>query len=169
MSTSPIVIRDAIIEDATLIAPLLGELGYPSQPDGVRARLARLLAREDSRVFVAERAARVLGVLGLHRMPVLTSPSDIAMIIALVVTERARRSGVGRLLVARAEDEARVWRCGRIMVRAPNAAPTPTRSTSTSATTTPAGGSRRRSDRENRHPRALPGRSAPGSEHRSAP
>jgi GNAT superfamily N-acetyltransferase len=116
MSTSPIVIRDAIIEDATLIAPLLGELGYPSQPDGVRARLARLLAREDSRVFVAERAARVLGVLGLHRMPVLTSLSDIAMIIALVVTERARRSGVGRLLVARAEDEARVWRCGRIMV-----------------------------------------------------
>jgi GNAT superfamily N-acetyltransferase len=116
MSGPPVVIRDAIIEDASVIAPLLGELGYPSQPDGVRTRLARLLARDDSRVFVAERAAKVLGVLGLHRIPVLTSLSDIAMIIALVVTERARRSGVGRLLVARAEDEARVWQCGRIMV-----------------------------------------------------
>lgn len=116
MPDSPVVIRDAIIEDASVIAPLLGELGYPSQPDGVRTRLARLLAREDSRVFVAERAAKVLGVLGLHRIPVLTSLSDIAMIIALVVAERARRSGVGRLLVSRAEDEARVWQCGRIMV-----------------------------------------------------
>ena len=111
-----IVVRDAIIEDASVIATLLGELGYPSQPDGVRSRLARLLAREGSRVFVAERSARVLGVLGLHRMPVLTSLSDIAMIIALVVTERARGAGVGRLLVARAEDQARVWQCERIMV-----------------------------------------------------
>ena len=111
-----IAIRDAIIEDASAIAALLGELGYPSQPEGVRARLARLLARDGSRVFVAERAAKVLGVLALHRMAVLTSLSDIAMIIALVVTERERRAGVGRLLIARAEEEARAWQCGRIMV-----------------------------------------------------
>ena len=111
-----IAIRDAIIEDAGVIASLLGELGYPSQPDGVRARLARLLVREGSRVFVAEREATVIGVLGLDRMPVLTSVNDVAMIIALVVTARERRSGVGRLLIARAEDEARAWQCGRIMV-----------------------------------------------------
>ena len=113
---SRITVRDAIIEDAAVIAPLLGELGYPSQPDGVRARLARLLVRDGSRVFVAEREATVLGVLGLDRIPVLTSLSDVAMIIALVVTERARGAGVGRLLLARAEDEARAWQCGRIMV-----------------------------------------------------
>jgi N-acetylglutamate synthase-like GNAT family acetyltransferase len=111
-----IVVRDAIIEDASVIATLLGELGYPSQTEGVRARLARLLAREGSRVFVAERSAKALGVLGLHRMPVLTSLGDIAMIIALVVTERARGAGVGRLLVARAEEQARVLQCERIMV-----------------------------------------------------
>ena len=111
-----IVVRDAIIEDASVIATLLGELGYPSQTEGVRARLARLLAREGSRVFVAERSAKALGVLGLHRMPVLTSLGDIAMIIALVVTERARGAGVGRLLVARAEEQARVWQCERITV-----------------------------------------------------
>jgi GNAT superfamily N-acetyltransferase len=114
--TSAIAIRDAIIEDSATIAHLLGELGYPSTPEGVRQRLARLLPREDTRVFVAERSARVLGVLGLHRMPVVTSVNDIAMIIALVVTEEAQRTGVGRQLVERAEEEARVWRCGRIMV-----------------------------------------------------
>jgi GNAT superfamily N-acetyltransferase len=114
---SPTVsIRDAIVEDYATIAHLLGELGYPSMPDGVRQRLARLLPREDTRVFVAEHSASILGALGLHRMPMLTSVSDIAMIIALVVTEEARRTGVGRRLVERAEDEARLWRCGRIMV-----------------------------------------------------
>lgn len=114
--TAVVAIRDAIVEDTATIAPLLGELGYPSAPDGVRQRLARLLPREDTRVFVAERNARVLGVLGLHRMPVLTSVNDIAMIIALVVTEEAQRTGVGRHLVERAEEEARLWQCGRIMV-----------------------------------------------------
>jgi GNAT superfamily N-acetyltransferase len=114
--TSVVGIRDAIVEDYATIAHLLAELNYPAMPDGVRQRLARLLPREDTRVFVAEREAKLLGVLALHRMAVLTSLSDIAMIIALVVTERARRSGVGRLLVTRAEDEARAWRCGRIMV-----------------------------------------------------
>ncbi|HEU5184080.1 MAG TPA: GNAT family N-acetyltransferase [Gemmatimonadaceae bacterium] len=99
-----------------MIAKLLDELGYPSTPDGVRQRLARLLPRDDTRIFVAERAAHVLGVLGLHRMPVLTEVNDIAMIIALVVADEARRTGIGRTLLERAEDEARLWRCGRIMV-----------------------------------------------------
>ena len=113
---SSLAIRDAILEDSTAIANLLDELGYPSLTDGVRQRRARLLHGEDSRVFVAARSAKVLGVLGLHRMPVLTSVNDIAMIVALVVTAKARRTGVGRALLERAEDEARVWRCGRIMV-----------------------------------------------------
>ncbi|MGQ0714469.1 MAG: GNAT family N-acetyltransferase [Gemmatimonadaceae bacterium] len=111
-----LAIRDAILEDSGAISSLLEELGYPSLADGVRQRLSRMLHREDSRVFVAERSAKVLGVLGLHRLPVLTSINDVAMIVALVVTAKARRSGVGRALLARAEDEARVWRCGRIMV-----------------------------------------------------
>jgi GNAT superfamily N-acetyltransferase len=75
-----------------------------------------MLHGEDSRVFVAERSAKILGVLGLHRVPVLTSVNDVAMIVALVVTAKARRVGVGRALLARAEDEARAWRCGRIIV-----------------------------------------------------
>jgi GNAT superfamily N-acetyltransferase len=112
----PLAIRDAIVEDASMIAHLLDELGYPSQTDGVRQRLARLLPREDTRVFIAEHDAKLLGVLGVHRMPVLTSLNDVAMIVALVVTEQARRTGVGRRLVDRAEEEARVWQCGRLMV-----------------------------------------------------
>jgi GNAT superfamily N-acetyltransferase len=116
VTTTSVSIRDAIVEDYTTIASLLDELGYPSLPDGVRQRLARLLPRDDSRVFVAERGATVLGVLAVHRLPVLTSLNDVAIIVALVVAEEAQRTGVGRRLVERAEEEARLWRCGRIMV-----------------------------------------------------
>jgi GNAT superfamily N-acetyltransferase len=115
-TTTAVSIRDAIVEDYATIARLLDQLGYPSLPDGVRQRLARLLPRDDTRVFVAERGASVLGALGVHRMPVLTSLSDIAMIIALVVAEEARHAGIGRRLVERAEEQARIWQCGRIMV-----------------------------------------------------
>lgn len=118
--TPPFAIRDAIIEDAAAIAPLLGQLGYPADPQSVRQRLSRLLPREDTRVFLAERHAKILGVIGVHRMPVLTAINDVAMILALVVTEDARGEGVGRRLVERAEEEARVWRCGQIMVTSAN-------------------------------------------------
>jgi GNAT superfamily N-acetyltransferase len=49
-------------------------------------------------------------------MPVLTSLNDIAMIVALVVAAETWRAGIGRRLVERAEEQARIWRCGRIMV-----------------------------------------------------
>lgn len=114
--SSVVAIRDAIVEDSAMIAHLLDELGYPSTADGVRQRLAKLLPRDDTRIFVAERGARVLGALGLHRLPMLTEVNDVAMIIALVVADEARRTGVGRSLLERAEDEAQLWRCGRIMV-----------------------------------------------------
>ena len=100
---SAVAIRDTILEDNATIARLLDELGYPSSPDGVRQRLARLLPRDDTRVFVAERGASILGALALHRMPVLTSINDIAMILALVVTEEARLWGCGRIMVTSAE------------------------------------------------------------------
>jgi len=46
------VIRRAMPEDAAQIAPLLGELGYPSTAAQVEARLAALPANE--LLFVAE-------------------------------------------------------------------------------------------------------------------
>jgi GNAT superfamily N-acetyltransferase len=116
------VVRAASPADAPALASLLGELGYPSEADRVRARLARVLAtRGDSAtdsVFVAadSRARDVLGMLALHQFSALHDDAPVALITALVVAERARGLGVGRRLVDRAVETARRWGCTRLMV-----------------------------------------------------
>ena len=110
------IVRDATAADAPALAPLLGELGYPAAADALASRMQRMLARDDQRVFVAERDGRALGLLALHVFPVLAYDRDLAMIMALVVTESARGLGVGRALIERAEAVAKSLGASRLMV-----------------------------------------------------
>ena len=110
------MVRDATVADAPLLAPLLGELGYPAADDALASRMRRMLARDDQRVFVAERDEAVLGLLALHVFPVLAYDRDLAMIMALVVTESARGLGVGRALIERAEAVGKSLGASRLMV-----------------------------------------------------
>ena len=110
------MVRDATVADAPLLAPLLGELGYPAADDALASRMRRMLARDDQRVLVAEREEAVLGLLALHVFPVLAYDRDLAMIMALVVTESARGLGVGRALIERAEAVGKSLGASRLMV-----------------------------------------------------
>ena len=115
------MIRLASVEDADAIASLLGELGYPTEADRVRARMARLLTGGDNArdaVFVAtdSNVAEPVGVLALHRFAALHDDADVALIMALVISERARGRGVGRQLVDAAAHTAREWGCSRMLV-----------------------------------------------------
>ena len=108
--------RDATAADAKVLAPLLGELGYPAEADALASRMRRMLSRDDQRVFVAERDGAALGLLALHVFPVLAYDRDLAMIMALVVTESARGLGVGRALIERAEAVGKSLGATRLMV-----------------------------------------------------
>lgn len=110
------VVRDATIADAPALAPLLGELGYPAAIDALASRLRRMLGRDDQRVLVAEREGAAIGLLALHVFPVLAYDRDLAMIMALVVTESARGLGVGRALIERAEAIGKSLGASRLMV-----------------------------------------------------
>jgi N-acetylglutamate synthase-like GNAT family acetyltransferase len=110
-----VLVREARPEDADGIAPLLAQLGYPAEADVVRARLASLGARGD-RTLVAEHGGKLVGVLTLHRTPVLHRPADVGRITALVVDGRVRGGGVGRALVAAAERILRDAGCERVEV-----------------------------------------------------
>jgi GNAT superfamily N-acetyltransferase len=115
-------VRSASLDDAPAVASLLGELGYPSDADQVRARMARVLGAGGDEaaeaVFVGTGAggSDVLGLLSLHRFSGLHDDAPVALITALVVAERARGLGVGRQLVDRAAETARRWGCTRLMV-----------------------------------------------------
>lgn len=118
--TAGVVVREATADDAPVLAPLLGELGYPAAPAQLVPRLRRMLAREDQKILIAENADGALGTLALHVFPVLAYDQDLALIMALVITETARGLGVGRMLVDRAEAVARSLGASRLMVTTHN-------------------------------------------------
>ncbi len=100
-------IRLATEDDAPALAPLCGELGYPSTEEATRARLTALLARPDDHVvFVAAQDDAVFGWGSAAVTRLLESP-DRAELTGLVVTEVARGRGLGRRLVAAVEEWAR--------------------------------------------------------------
>lgn len=114
--TGAVTVREAVVADAAALAPLLGELGYPVDPAPLTARMRRMLGRDDQKILIAEDIDGALGLLALHVFPVLAYDRDLAMIMALVVTERARGLGVGRRLVDRAAAIGKSLGASRLMV-----------------------------------------------------
>jgi GNAT superfamily N-acetyltransferase len=110
-------VRSAVPGDAAAIAALAGELGYPAETKAVRERLARILGRDDHRVVVAELPKGALcGWLQAHCSDVLESGFRVE-IVGMVVSERMRRKGVGRVLVAQAETWAAEISAETVVVR----------------------------------------------------
>ena len=101
-----IVFRPARPADAERLVGLVEELGCPTPLVGVEMRLARLLARPDQAVFVAEEGGELLG--WIHVQEFLSLASDPAgLVTGLVVDPAARRRGLGRGLIGAAEDWSR--------------------------------------------------------------
>ncbi len=104
-------VREAGDGDGGGVAALLAELGYPDEPDRVRARLALVRADPGSFVLVAEDGGSLAGLASASVMPLLHEEGRWCRLSALVVAERSRRAGVGRSLVAAVEERARAAGC----------------------------------------------------------
>jgi len=106
-----IVTRSANSDDAPRIATLLDQLGYSSTTDAVVRRVSSLLGDRHSALIVAEVDRTVVGVAAVHAIPRLAESTDLGRLTALVVDDGFRRLGVGRALVAAAEECARTLGC----------------------------------------------------------
>ena len=109
-------IRSAAAADAAALVPLLEELGYPASPADIAARLAGLHAPESAALVATDGGGGVLGLIGLHRLPVLHAAAPPCYITALVVASGARGQGIGRRLLAAAEEWAHRAGCSRLVV-----------------------------------------------------
>lgn len=98
-------IRPAIASDASEIARLATELGYPSSAEDVSVRLAELLVSESHFIAVAEGTPSLVGWMAVERRMLLES-GERAELVGLIVDRAVRRSGIGRALVAAAEQWA---------------------------------------------------------------
>lgn len=98
-------IRNAKFRDAPELASLMCELGYETTSDQMRARLKSILPDARYSTFVARIGKELCGMIGtLTHMS--HEHNDLSgKIIALVVSKKQRRSGVGRTLLAAAEKD----------------------------------------------------------------
>lgn len=106
-------IRDAVSADAAALAGLINELGYEVSPAGVEERLAAQVAMGLG-TLVAEADGVVIGCASWSLMRVLHRPGPVGRASMLVVSQAARRKGVGRALMAAVE--ARCVSLGCVLV-----------------------------------------------------
>lgn len=110
------LVRTARLEDAPAIAELCGQLGYPSTTEETRHRLERMAGFPYHILFVAELNGRVVGWTHVHAYPLpeLDFHADLG---GLVVDKAHRSAGLGKALLAAAEDWARSKGCADLRVR----------------------------------------------------
>jgi GNAT superfamily N-acetyltransferase len=110
-------IRLALPTDAAAVNELLHQLGYPQ--DGIATTANRIQAWCDdpsSAAYVADADGDVLGVVAVHVAPFFERAGTWGRIVALVVSDRARRQGVGGQLVTAAESFAASRGCVRMEI-----------------------------------------------------
>lgn len=110
-------IRPARLTDCQGIAVLATQLGYPSDAEDIKRRMAEIEDREGHAIYVAEDPHLVvIGWIGIH---VFTSVvyDKFAEISGLIVDQETRCHGVGAKLLLEAEQWARKNGCHLISVR----------------------------------------------------
>lgn len=98
------------------MAELLAQLGRPDvrgtgEEAAGREVYERYLERDDAVILVAEDGGRVVGLLDMEYRVRLNFTTPQAWIPDMVVDEDSRSAGVGRALMARAEELAREQGC----------------------------------------------------------
>ena len=109
-------LRDAHVEDAAEVARLAEELGYPAELSQMAARLSLILPQSRHRIVVAEGDGKLLGWIAVERRLTLES-GELIEIVGLVVGASSKRGGIGRGLVASAEQWAMAQGFDAIRVR----------------------------------------------------
>jgi GNAT superfamily N-acetyltransferase len=102
VSRTEVAIRSARPSDAPALSVLLGELGYPASARTIEERLRALLDAGEV-ILVATLQDEPVALVTTHVTPVLHRPTAVGRLTALVVSERVRGQGVGRVLVEAAE------------------------------------------------------------------
>jgi GNAT superfamily N-acetyltransferase len=107
-------IREALSSDAEALVGLYADWGHPQPAAVIAGQLAEFEAGALAAVLVAEIDASPAGLVAIVAIPHLARPGRFARLAGLVVSGAHRRRGVGRALVAAAEERAREWGCDRV-------------------------------------------------------
>jgi GNAT superfamily N-acetyltransferase len=98
-------IRRMAETDAKVVATLAGELGYPNETEAIRTRI-RAIGELDLLLVAVDASDKAVGFIQAHRLCIIEVGFRVE-ILGLVVSSSARRSGIGRRLIAEVERWAR--------------------------------------------------------------
>jgi GNAT superfamily N-acetyltransferase len=87
--------------DAEVVATLASELGYPNEAEAIRARV-RAIGESDLLLVAVDTSDKAVGFIQAHRVCIIEVGFRVE-ILGLVVSSSARRSGIGRRLIAEVE------------------------------------------------------------------
>lgn len=115
--TQRIIVRRARTSDASRLAELSGQLGYPATAEEIAKRMRKLKPASQNALFVAESPGA--GVVGWTHVSVthLVEVGTRAELNGLIVAEGQRSLGAGARLLEAAEDWARKHGCPSMSVR----------------------------------------------------
>jgi|SRR6185437_3044764 len=109
-------IREIALSDAEAAARLSEELGYPASPDEMEKRIRQLANLAEHAVYVACTARSVIGWIDVGVVHHLQA-EPYAEIGGLVISSEFRSLGIGKTLVAQAEQWARDRGIAKMVVR----------------------------------------------------
>ena len=96
-------VRKANLNDTSILAQLMTQLGYPTTADEMKQRLEIILQKEDYQTLVAVTDNIIVGVIGMLKMYLWELAIPAVKIQVLVVSEEHRGIGVGKYLIEAAE------------------------------------------------------------------
>lgn len=99
-----LAIREAEPSDASEMAALICELGYETTPTEMEDRLGSILPDSAYKTYVAIVDGRICGMIGTLVQASYEHNDLSGRILALVTLDTTRRRGVGRALIAAAEE-----------------------------------------------------------------
>ena len=111
-----LTVRMAEVGDAPEIARLLAVLGHPTDTVAVANRWSGWAAAGNTALVATLGDTRLAGLATLHHMTVLHRPCQVGRVTALVVDVPWRGRGVGRVLIAAAEEMLAQAGCGLVEV-----------------------------------------------------
>ncbi|MGX1829814.1 N-acetyltransferase family protein [Paenibacillus taichungensis] len=101
-----ITIRNSTPEDLQDMVILMDQLGYPTTYAEMKERYSHIAADSNFATLVAEVRGRVVGLIGLQTSYLYEKNGKHCRIMALIVHDQFRSSGIGRQLILEAEQWA---------------------------------------------------------------
>jgi len=103
-----LTIREATLEDAPKLMPLLEQLGYKQTLDSMKERLQNYKTQPNHFVFVANLKSDLIGFIAVAAVESFVYQGLMYRVTALAVDQNARRQGIGQRLMQHVEELAKM-------------------------------------------------------------